>query len=73
MAKPTPAKTDFERVDYFVVVKHSGKPLKPWKWEIYRAGRSSPIKQSSVTLDTMAKATREGKEELKRLLAKLFS
>jgi hypothetical protein len=69
---PTLDKSNFERTDYSVVVRQSGDHLKPWKWEIYRAGRSSPIKHSSVYFDTMTKATREGKEELKRLLAKLF-
>ena len=53
--------------------KAEGAPPNPWKWEIYRAGRSSPIKQSPVNFPTMAKASRAGKEALKRLLEKLYS
>jgi hypothetical protein len=63
----------FDRTDYSVVVKSRGTPPNPWKWEIYRAGRSSPIKQSSVYFHTMAMANRAGKEALKRLLEKLYS
>jgi hypothetical protein len=61
----------FDRTDYSVVVKNRGRPPKAWKWEIYRAGRSSPIKQSMVYFDTMAAANRAGKEALRRLLEKL--
>jgi hypothetical protein len=64
----------FDRTDYSVVVKNSwGTGPTPWKWEIYRAGRSSPIKQSPVTFSTMAMASRAGKEALKQLLEKLYS
>jgi hypothetical protein len=64
----------FDRTDYSVVVKNSRGPgPNPWKWEIYRAGRSSPIKQSPVNFSTMAMASRAGKEALKRLLEKLYS
>ena len=63
----------FDPTDYSVVVKSRGTPPNPWKWEIYRAGRSSPIKQSSVYFHTMAMANRAGKEALKELLEKLSS
>ena len=59
--------------DYSVVVKHRAPPPKSWRWEIYRAGRSSPIEQSSVYFETMATASRAGKEALKQLLDKLHS
>jgi hypothetical protein len=59
--------SDFDRADYSMVVKNRGKPPNPWAWEIYRAGRSSPIKQSSVSFSTMAMAGRAGNEALKRL------
>jgi len=52
------------------------KPRKspdPWRWEIYRAGRSSAIKQSTVYFHTMAMASRAGKEALKGLLEKLYA
>ena len=67
------ATSEFDRTDYSVVVKNRGTPPNPWKWEIYRAGRSNPIKQSSVYFHTMAMASRAGKEALKRLLEKLYS
>ena len=63
----------FEPTDYSVVVKNRGTPPDPWRWEIYRAGRSSAIKQSSVYFQTMAMASRAGKEALKGLLEKLYA
>ncbi len=63
-------KLHFDRTDYSVVVKNRAPPPSSWKWEIYRAGRSSPVKQSSVLFHTMT-ANRAGKEALKQLLAKL--
>jgi hypothetical protein len=68
------ATSEFDRTDYSVVVKNSrGTGPHSWKWEIYRAGRSSPIKQSPVNFSTMAMASRAGKEALKQLLEKLYS
>jgi hypothetical protein len=64
-------KLHFDQTDYSVVVKNRANPPNPWRWEIYRAGRSSPIEQSSVYFETMAMANRAGKEALKRLLEKL--
>jgi hypothetical protein len=63
----------FDRTDYSVVVKLRANPPNAWRWEIYRAGRSSPIKQSLVYFSTMATAKRAGKEALKQLLDKLFA
>jgi hypothetical protein len=62
-----------DRTDYSVVVKHRANPPNSWRWEIYRAGRSSPIKQSLVYFPTMVTAKRAGKEALKQLLDKLFA
>jgi hypothetical protein len=62
-----------DRSDYSVVVKHRAPPPKSWRWEIYRAGRTSSIKQSSVYFQTMAAASRAGKEALKQLLDKLHA
>jgi hypothetical protein len=39
-----------------------------WIWEIYRAGRKSPIECSSVLYETVEAANRAGKEALKQLL-----
>jgi hypothetical protein len=54
-------KLHFDLADYSVVVKNSAPPPSSWKWKIYRAGRSSPIKQSSVYFHTMVTANRAGK------------
>jgi hypothetical protein len=62
-----------DQSDYSVVVKHRAPPPKSWRWEIYRAGRTSSIKQSSVYFHTMAAASRAGREALKQLLDKLRS
>jgi hypothetical protein len=64
-------KLHFDPTDYSVVVKNRAPPPSSWKWEIYRAGRSSPVKQSSVFFHTMVTANRAGKEALKQLLGKL--
>jgi hypothetical protein len=61
----------FEDADYSVVVKNRARPPNPWRWEIYRAGRSSPIGQSSIYFPTMAAANKAGKAALKALLAEL--
>jgi hypothetical protein len=64
-------KLHFDRTDYSVVVKNRAPPPSSWKWEIYRAGRSSPIKQSSIYFHTMVTANRAGKVALKQLLDEL--
>ena len=38
----------YERDDYSVVVKNRAPPPKAWRWEIYRAGNTNPIKQSPI-------------------------
>jgi len=58
----------FDQTDFSVVVKHRAAPPKPWRWEIYRAGRTSPIESSSVRYETVSAANRAGKEALKQLL-----
>jgi hypothetical protein len=60
--------TLFDQTDFSVVVKHRASPPKPWRWEIYRAGRTSPIECSSVRYETVEAANRAGKEALKQLL-----
>jgi len=52
--------------DFSVVVKNRASPPKPWLWEIYRAGRTSPIEHSEVSV---AEATRAGKVALQSLLS----
>jgi hypothetical protein len=67
------AKLRFDDTDYSVVVKNRGSPPNPWKWEIYRAGKSNPIGQSPVFFHSMAAANKAGKAALKQLLAELNS
>jgi hypothetical protein len=64
-------KVRVDSADYSVVVKNMGSPPNPWKWEIYRAGKWSPIGQSPVFFHTMAAANKAGKAALKQLLATL--
>ena len=61
----------FDDTDYSVVVKNRGTPPNSWRWEIYRAGRSNPIRQSSVLFRSMVAVNKAGKAALKELLAKL--
>ncbi len=58
-----------DHADFSVVVKHRAPPPKAWRWEIYRAGRSSPIEQSEVYFESMAAAQRAGKKALSLLLS----
>ena len=58
-----------EHADFSVVVKNRGRPPKPWRWEIYRAGRSSPIGQSELFFQSMTETNRAGKAALKLLLS----
>ena len=58
--------------DFSVVAKvRAGGALKPWKWEIYRAGRRSPIKTSVVYFQTVSEAQRAGKGALQLLLSEV--
>jgi hypothetical protein len=56
--------------DYSFVVKRRGPLAKPWRWEIYRAGKSPPVKCSVVFFESMSEAAREGKKALADFLAK---
>jgi hypothetical protein len=64
-------KLRFDETDYSVVVKNRADPPNPWRWEIYRAGRSSAIGQSPNFFQTMASASKAGKMALKQLMGKL--
>jgi hypothetical protein len=55
--------------DFSVVVKHRAPPPKSWRWEIYRAGRTSSIEHSPVFFDSMTEANRAGKAALRLLLS----
>jgi hypothetical protein len=58
-----------DHADFSVVVKNRASPPKPWRWEIYRAGRNSPIKQSLIFFELATEANRAGKLALRRLLS----
>jgi hypothetical protein len=58
----------FDQTDFSVVVKNHAPPPKSWRWEIYRAGRKSPIECSSILYATVEAANRAGKQALKELL-----
>jgi hypothetical protein len=60
----------FDPADYSFVVKWRGNPQKPWRWEIYCAGKSAPVERSSVFFESMAAAAKEGKKALERFLSK---
>jgi hypothetical protein len=59
---------DFELVDYSVVVKGHARLVGRWRWEIYRAGRKTPIDRSADQFATIGAANRAGKEALRSLL-----
>jgi hypothetical protein len=65
---PTP-----EQHDFSVVVKNRGRPPAPWRWEIYRSGRNSPVKRSDVYFSTMTEADRAGKKALGLFLSDYHS
>jgi hypothetical protein len=58
-----------ESSDFSVVVKLRAQPPNPWRWEIYRAGRLSPILQSPELFDSMTVANKAGHRALKLLLS----
>ena len=55
---------EFDPSDYSFVVKPRGTPQKPWRWEIYCAGKSAPVKRSPILFESMAEAAKEGKKAL---------
>jgi hypothetical protein len=59
----------FDPSDCALAIKNRGRPPKPWRWEIYVAGKSKPVLQS-VLFETMSEATRSGKAALAEFRAK---
>ena len=64
-------KNGLERTDYSVVVKNRARMPKPWRWEIYRAGRVSPIAHSDDYFESRSTANMEGKAALEQMLKRL--
>ena len=61
----------FDPDDYSVVVKNRARPPKPWRWEIYRAGRQSPVERSQTHFELRGLAHSEGRAALTRLIERL--
>jgi hypothetical protein len=64
---------DFDPTDYSIVVKSRAPLPKPWRWEIYCAGKRQPIQRSDVFFESRQTASATGKEALAQLLEKLSS
>ena len=62
---------DFDPTDYSIVVKSRAPLPKPWRWEIYCAGKRQPIQRSDVLFESREKASATGKAALAKLLEKL--
>ena len=58
----------FNPIDYTLAIKNKGRPPKSWRWEIYAAGKSKPVRQSDF-FETMSEATRAGKAALAEIRA----
>jgi hypothetical protein len=58
-----------DHTDFSVVVKQRGRLPDPWKWEIYRAGRNTPIEQSKDFFSTATEASHAGKTALRLFLS----
>ena len=61
--------SSFNPADYTIAIKNRGRPPKPWRWEIYVAGKNKPVQQSDF-FESMSAATRAGKAALANLLTK---
>jgi hypothetical protein len=58
-----------DHTDFSVVVKQRGRLPDPWKWEIYRAGRATPVDQSKAFFNTATQASHAGKKALRLFLS----
>ena len=59
--------------DFSVVVKNRAHPPKPWRWEIYRAGRRSAVTCSADHFATMTEAKFAGQKALQLFLSEFQS
>jgi uncharacterized protein DUF3622 len=60
-----------DHTDFSVVVKQRGRPPRPWRWEIYRAGRNTPVEKSKDYFDTATEASHAGKNALRLFLSEI--
>jgi hypothetical protein len=61
----------FDPDDYAVVVKLRADPPRPWRWEIYCAGKRLPVVHSEGLFESRGEAHKAGKQALEQLIAKL--
>jgi hypothetical protein len=59
-----------KQTDFSVVIKMRGKLPNPWRWEIYCAGHSRAIAQSSEWFSTVSAAKKAGDRALSELFEK---
>jgi len=59
----------FDPADYRLAIKNRGRPPRPWRWEIYVAGKNKPVFRSNF-FESMSEATRAGKAALSDFLEK---
>jgi hypothetical protein len=59
----------FDNSDFSVVVKLREKPPRPWRWEIYRAGRYSAVLKSVESYQSADAAHKFGRRALKLFLS----
>jgi hypothetical protein len=62
-------KLRYDHNDFSVVIKNRAPPPRAWRWEIYRAGRSSPVECSAVYYETAMAANQAGKQALRTFLS----
>ena len=43
--------TKLDPTDFSFVVKRRGSSSRPWRWEIYRAGKSDPLERPAVLFE----------------------
>jgi hypothetical protein len=55
--------------DFSVAVSDGAPPPRPWRWEIYRAGRKSAIQCSRTFFETAIEAEHAGSAALASLLS----
>jgi hypothetical protein len=55
--------------DFSIVVRRRAPPPRPWRWEIYRAGRKSAILCSKTFFKTEIDANRAGSAAMVSLLS----
>jgi hypothetical protein len=59
-----------KQTDFSVVIKIRAKLPNPWRWEIYCAGHSRAIEQSSEFFSTVSAAKKAGDRALSELFEK---